>query len=316
MCFQSNKWGNKVRYFVSLFVLLSGAVFSQKNKLPQITRLVYGECNDNCFKEQLQELLWNKDTLKLIFSAKNQCGASYQGKVLKSNLDTLEIEVGQYVQGFPGSKQSIPDANFYKFCYCYYRYVTSISNMRTRPGVIIINGQSNYVANGLIQKRYIKFSDFYKNQSANLTYKNLNTLIGKDYQSQELKNVFGELGNDSVPDLVEQDFRTIHFEEDGIYFVFSKENQVISIMIEKEFEGKIVGDLLFKSIRKDWLKVLGNPDKKREIIYDVTADNGSVNQEYWGCKYYYQKYKLFIDFDKHDNVKYINFSLKPPTNEF
>lgn len=313
MFFKINIQGNLALGLVSFFVLLVLPSFSQKVNTPVITRLVYGECNDNCNNYELQQLHYAKDNLLLVFSTLNQCDSKCRGQILKSNADSLVIEVSVYAaNGFEASKQSVPDVRVLKKCLCFYRFEMNISSIKSKPRVIIINDYPHYVNSLLVQNNHIDFRAFYKNESAKISCKNLSSLLALDYHSPELKKTFNELGNDSIPDLFDKDFRTILFERDNIYFTFSKENKVQSIRIVKGFEGKITTNLYYISKRQDWLKVLGIPDKKKDHFLYGNSPN---SKKYNGCSYYFAKHHLRVDFDENNNATFVQFSLVAANND-
>ena len=310
-----NHKGNKEFYFIPLFILLYSQLLSQQKQTAVPLKLLFSECNDNCYKPEVKQMDWNKDTLQIIFSVENSCGLVFSAEIISSLNDTLNILTSEYANGIKGSKQSITPVKTNNMCICIFNYTLTLYKVYSHPKVILLNYRPFYMLNEM-KGDHIRFSDYFKNNSERVTCENFESLLGLDYSSQKLINLYNELGNDSVIDSKEETYRTIHFPEDDVYFVFNTQNKVQSIFFDSGYHGCFMKNVDFKSKASFYVKKLGTPTKTNHYTKVVNDKNGNTKHVAYPTHYYFKKHKLFLECDSEDNITSVRFSLDSPKDDF
>ena len=306
--------GNKVFCFISFFIFFHSQLFSQQKQTAQPFKLLYSECGENCYRPEVKEMNWQHDTLEIIFSCENGCSETFFAEIIPSLNDTLNILTTNYAKGIKGSKYSVPPVKT-DMCLCIFNYTLTLSKAVTHPKVILLNNRPFYMLKEM-KGDHTRFNDYFKNNSERVSCKNFENLLGLDRSSAELVKLYNELGNDSILDNQEKDFRVIHFPEDHIYLSFDRKNKLQSIFFEEGYNGDFAKNINYKSKAGDYLKKLGKPTKISTYTNAIYDKSGNVKHIPYPAYYYFAKQKLFLGCDNEDNITSIRFSLELPKDDF
>ncbi|PKG50320.1 hypothetical protein, partial [Olleya sp. 1-3] len=135
----------------------------------------------------------------------------------------------------------------------------------------------------------------YENNSANVKFQELKSLLGKSSQSKEVVAFMNRIGNDSIHSY-HKDSYFINYDTDGISLKFKKDSTLNHIFLEKEYLGTLWKNLKMDYSKKKIIKTLGEPTK----IYKY----GANNENFW-----YEEINLSIYFDSKKRIKDVRFGI-------
>jgi hypothetical protein len=133
----------------------------------------------------------------------------------------------------------------------------------------------------------------YENNSANVKFQELKSLLGKSSQSKEVIEFMNRIGNDSIHSY-HKDSYFINYDTDGISLKFKEDSTLNHIFLEKEYLGTLWKNLKMDYSKKQIIKALGEPTK----IYKY----GANSENFW-----YEENNLSIYFDSKKNIKDVRF---------
>ena len=130
-------------------------------------------------------------------------------------------------------------------------------------------------------------SRVYENNSDELDFKQIISLIDTKYPSDKFIKLFNILGNDSVISRYSDCF-FISYGADGIDFRFNKENILTSVFIEEAYKGDLPYGLKYSDTKDIIERKIGLPDEKGTYV-----DNEWVA---------YKNEHIYLDYDKDKKV--------------